>query len=163
MRVYLAPLILNFIDDEFVPAIGLFRYSIIALLQSGALIIITISSSAILGWFKSSTKIPVMALGLKGLSRDNSSALVFSSLGIYANCTLEKLFNQLIIFFEQRVFYLVLPSNLLYKQLRVGKNLYFLDSDLSGQLETSQQGFIFHHIVCNGEHELDRIFKFLLA
>ena len=91
MRVYLASLIFNFTDNESVSAIELFKYSIIELLQSETLIAIIIGSSAILGWFKSSTRIPILALRSEGSSRDNSSALVFSFLGIYANYTLEKI------------------------------------------------------------------------
>ena len=48
MKVYLVALILNFADCEFVPTVGLFKYSIIGLFQSGALIVI-ISPVSILG------------------------------------------------------------------------------------------------------------------
>ena len=90
MRMYLAALILNFVEDEFVSTIGLFKYSMIGLLKSGASIAIIVSSFAVLGWFKSSTKISTVVFGLEGSSRDNSSALTFFSLGIYSVCTFEK-------------------------------------------------------------------------
>ena len=91
MRVYMAALILNFADCKFVFVVRLFKYLMIRLLQSKALMVITTGFFVVLGWFKSSTRILVVVFGSKGSSRDNSSALVFSSLGICVNRTLAKL------------------------------------------------------------------------
>ena len=49
MRIYLTAQILNFADFDSVVMVGLFRYSIIGLLQSGASIIIILFSVAVLG------------------------------------------------------------------------------------------------------------------
>ena len=82
IRMYLAARILNFIDFDFVSMVGLFKYSIIRLFQSGALIVITYSSIAILGWLRTSIKILFVALGSVGSTRESSFALEFSSRGI---------------------------------------------------------------------------------
>ena len=57
----------------------------IGLLQSEASIAITLDSSVVLGQFRSSTKIPVVALELEGSSWDSLSAFVFSLQGICVN------------------------------------------------------------------------------
>ena len=49
MRIYLAAQILNFADSDSVVMVGLFKYSIIGLLQLGASIIRMVFSVAVLG------------------------------------------------------------------------------------------------------------------
>ena len=51
---------------------------------------ITSSSFDALGWFMCSTRIPIVVMGSKGSNLESSSALVFSSRGIYTNCTFAK-------------------------------------------------------------------------
>ena len=85
MRVYLAALILNFFDCESVPAIELFKYSIIELFQSRASIVVTSYSSAVLGWLGTSIKIPIVVFGSEGSNQESSSALAFSSREICFN------------------------------------------------------------------------------
>ena len=85
MRVYLAALIFNFTDCEFVFAVKLFKYLIIGLLQSRASIAIIFCSFAVLDWLSISTKIPIVAFGLEGSSQESSSTLAFSSQGICIN------------------------------------------------------------------------------
>ena len=58
MSIYLAARILNFADFDSAVMVGLFKYSIIGLLQSGALIIITVFSIVVLGRLSVSIKIP---------------------------------------------------------------------------------------------------------
>ena len=61
MSIYLAAQILNFADSDSAVMVGLFRYSIIGLLQSGALIIIIVFSVAVLGRPSISIKMPLVA------------------------------------------------------------------------------------------------------
>ena len=80
MRIYLAARILNFVDSDSIAMVGLFKYSIIGLLQSRASIIIT--SVAVLERLNISIKIPFVAFGSSGSTRESSSAFKFSSRGI---------------------------------------------------------------------------------
>ena len=85
MRIYLAVQILNFVDFDSVAMVGLFKYSIIGLLQSGVSIIITSSVAAVLGRLRTSTRISLIVLGSLGSIQDSSFALEFFSRGIYVN------------------------------------------------------------------------------
>ena len=82
MRIYLEARILNFADSDSVVMTGFFKYSIIGLLQLGASIIMTIFLVAMLGRLSVSIKIPFVALGSSGSTRESSSAFEFSSQGI---------------------------------------------------------------------------------
>ena len=84
MRMYLATQILNFADSDSVSMVGLFKYSIIRLLQLRVLIVIT-SPVSILGRLTTSTEIPLIALELVGSTRESSYAFEFSYRGIYIN------------------------------------------------------------------------------
>ena len=85
MKVYLAILILNFVDYKFIPTVELFKYSIIGLLHLKALIAITSCSSVVLGWLSISTKISVVAFGSKKSIWESLSIFAFSSRGICIN------------------------------------------------------------------------------
>ena len=84
MSMYLAIRIFNFFDFDSVSLVGIFKYSIIGLLQSGAFIVIT-SPVSVLGRLMISTKIPLVALESLGSIRESSSALEFSFRGICVN------------------------------------------------------------------------------
>ena len=84
IRMYLATQILNFADSDSVSMVGLFKYSVIRLLQLRVLIVIT-SPVSILGQLTTSTKIPLVALELVGFTRESSLALKLSSRGIFVN------------------------------------------------------------------------------
>ena len=66
ISIYLAARILNFADSDLAIMVGLFRCLIIGLLQSGASIIITVFSVAVLGRLSVSIKMPFVALGSSG-------------------------------------------------------------------------------------------------
>ena len=83
MRIYLAAQILSFAESDSVPTVGLFKYWIIGLLQSGASIIMTDLSVAVLGRLSVSIKIPFVAPGSSASTRESSSAFEFSSRGIW--------------------------------------------------------------------------------
>ena len=85
MRMYLAAQILSFADSGSVSLVGLFKYSIIGLLQSETSIIITSSVAAVLERLRTSTKIPFVFCGSTESTRESSSTFAFSSWGIYVN------------------------------------------------------------------------------
>ena len=130
MKIYLTVRILNFVDSDSVAMVGLFKYSIIGLLQSRASIIIT--SVAVLERLNISIKIPFVAFRSSGSTQESSSAFEFSLQGNLCYLDLRELlpqlFNQSVVSFESGILY-----------------------------------FIFHRIVYDLKHELDRIFKFLIV